>query len=219
MQYNNSTQQQQLEMMYRQKMEQERKLHEIKRIGLETKKALEQGDVVKLGEYLDEHWNIKKQLSKSISNPYIDESGAAPPKNAEITIKNMKYYFHPKDGSYNYRIDCHGKSIVFATDVEQYVESDQRLVKFAEGADILLHDSQYSLNQYKQFQGYGHSNYKMACDVANKAKVKKLFIGPDKLRELMANDSNNILQVNVLPSSFVQKINSANLCYINNIYY
>ena len=48
-------------------------LHEIKRIGLETKKALEQGDIDKLGEFLDEHWNIKKQLSKSISNPFIDE--------------------------------------------------------------------------------------------------------------------------------------------------
>ncbi|MHA1933095.1 MAG: GHMP family kinase ATP-binding protein [Promethearchaeota archaeon] len=48
-------------------------LHEIKRIGLETKKSLEQGNIDKLGEYLDEHWNIKKKLSKSISNPYIDE--------------------------------------------------------------------------------------------------------------------------------------------------
>ncbi len=47
-------------------------LHEIKHIGLQTKKALENGDVDKLGEYLDVHWNIKKQLSKSISNPEID---------------------------------------------------------------------------------------------------------------------------------------------------
>ena len=38
-------------------------LHEIKRIGLETKKALEQGDIDKLGEYLDVHWTIKKRLS------------------------------------------------------------------------------------------------------------------------------------------------------------
>jgi len=48
-------------------------LHEIKRIGLETKKALEQGNIDKLGEYLDIHWNIKKKLSDSISNKFIDE--------------------------------------------------------------------------------------------------------------------------------------------------
>jgi D-glycero-alpha-D-manno-heptose-7-phosphate kinase len=47
-------------------------LHEIKKIGLATKKALEKGDVDKLGDYLDIHWNIKKQLSKEITNKTID---------------------------------------------------------------------------------------------------------------------------------------------------
>jgi len=120
--------------------------------------------------------NMVVYFLKDDPNPYIDETGAAPPKNVEITVKTMKYYFHPKDGSYNYRVESHGKSIVFATDVEQYVDSDQRLVKFAEGADILLHDSQYDLNQYKLYQGYGHSSYKMACNVAEQAKVKRLFL-------------------------------------------
>ncbi|MCX6667011.1 MAG: hypothetical protein NTV74_02045 [Euryarchaeota archaeon] len=48
-------------------------LHEIKRIGLETKKALEKGDIDKLGEFLDIHWETKKQLSKDISNTFIDD--------------------------------------------------------------------------------------------------------------------------------------------------
>ena len=47
-------------------------LHEIKRIGLETKKAFERDDIDKLGEYLDMHWNIKKQLSTGVSNRFID---------------------------------------------------------------------------------------------------------------------------------------------------
>lgn len=95
---------------------------------------------------------------------------------AEIVIRNMKYYFHPKDGSYNYRIECGGHSLVFATDVEQYAGSDQRLIKFAEGCDILIHDAQYTMDQYLQFQGYGHSNFQMACEVALKAKAKKLLL-------------------------------------------
>ncbi len=48
-------------------------LHEIKKIGLETKKAFENDDVDKLGYYLDDHWNIKKNLSENVSNSFIDE--------------------------------------------------------------------------------------------------------------------------------------------------
>ncbi len=95
---------------------------------------------------------------------------------AELVVKNMKYYFHPKDGSFNYRIENGGHSLVFATDVEQYAGSDQRLIRFAEGCDVLMHDSQYTLEQYLQFQGYGHSNYEMACETALKAKAKKLLL-------------------------------------------
>jgi ribonuclease BN (tRNA processing enzyme) len=95
---------------------------------------------------------------------------------AELVITNMKYYFHPKDGSYNYKAEWSGHSLVFATDVEQYVGSDSRLMNFAEGCDVLIHDAQYDLEQYLKFQGYGHSNYDMACQIALKAKVKKLLL-------------------------------------------
>ena len=93
-----------------------------------------------------------------------------------MVIRNMKYYVHPKDGSFNYRIENSGHSLVFATDVEQYAGTDQRLIKFAEGCDVFIHDSQYTLEQYLNFQGYGHSNYEMACEAALKAKAKKLLL-------------------------------------------
>jgi len=64
-------------------------LHEIKRIGLETKKALEQGDVDKLGEFLDVHWNIKKRLSKDVSNQYIDGCYAIAKKHGVLGGKIM----------------------------------------------------------------------------------------------------------------------------------
>lgn len=108
--------------------------------------------------------------------PHFTTAGDAGLEKAELVISNMKYYFHPKDGSYNYKVKWNKHSLVFATDVEQYVGSDQRLVKFAEGSDLLIHDSQYTLDQYLQFQGYGHSNYEMACQVALKANVKKLLL-------------------------------------------
>ena len=64
-------------------------LHEIKRIGLETKNAFEKGDVDKFGEYLDQHWNIKKQLSGGVSNQYIDDSYNHAIKNGALGGKIM----------------------------------------------------------------------------------------------------------------------------------
>ncbi len=48
-------------------------LHRIKEIGLETRKALEKGDVDKLGEMLDVHWQTKKKRSQKMTDPFIDE--------------------------------------------------------------------------------------------------------------------------------------------------
>lgn len=95
---------------------------------------------------------------------------------SDFRIYTMKYYFHPKDGSYIYRIEYKNKKIVFATDVEEYVGGDQRLISFSKDADILIHDAQYSEEQYLKFAGYGHSSLAMACDAARQANVKELLL-------------------------------------------
>lgn len=48
-------------------------LHQIKEIGLETRKCLEKGEVNRLGELLDAHWEIKKRRSDKMSDSFIDE--------------------------------------------------------------------------------------------------------------------------------------------------
>lgn len=48
-------------------------LHRVKAIGLETRKRLEKGDVDSLGELLHAHWEIKKERSRKISAPFIDD--------------------------------------------------------------------------------------------------------------------------------------------------
>ncbi|MGF3553910.1 MAG: hypothetical protein ACQXXF_01360 [Thermoplasmatota archaeon] len=64
-------------------------LHEIKRIGIETKKALEKGDIDKLGEFLDVHWQTKKKLSQGVSNKFIDECYEIAKKNGALGGKIM----------------------------------------------------------------------------------------------------------------------------------
>jgi D-glycero-alpha-D-manno-heptose-7-phosphate kinase len=48
-------------------------LDRIKKLGYETLKALEKGDLRHFGGIMDEHWQQKKNLSGKISNPRIDQ--------------------------------------------------------------------------------------------------------------------------------------------------
>jgi ribonuclease BN (tRNA processing enzyme) len=108
--------------------------------------------------------------------PRIGNGNEIKVETTEMYISNMKYYFHPKDGTYIYKIQWGNHRLVHATDIEQYVGTDQRLLKFAEGCDVLIHDAQYNLNQYLKHQGYGHSNFEMACQAALKSNAKKLLL-------------------------------------------
>ncbi|NOX87633.1 MAG: MBL fold metallo-hydrolase [Calditrichaeota bacterium] len=112
----------------------------------------------------------------NLSQPQIGDIRIDSPDPEGFCIHTMKYYFHPKDGCYLYRIEWNNKKVIFATDIEGYKGGDQRLAKFAENADILIHDAQYTEEQYHKFCGYGHSSFVMACETARQAAVKKLLL-------------------------------------------
>lgn len=117
-----------------------------------------------------------------------DEAGVRTAESAEgaeenaVVIRIHKSYAHP-GGVYVYRITWRGKSVVYATDTEGYVGTDRRLVKFAQNADVLIHDAQYLEAHYRgglagfpATQGYGHSTALMACEVAVAAEVDQLIL-------------------------------------------
>lgn len=59
-------------------------LHQIKAIGLETRRYLERGQVDMLGELLQAHWEAKKKLSRKMSDPFIDECYEVARKNGAL---------------------------------------------------------------------------------------------------------------------------------------
>ncbi len=59
-------------------------LHQVKEIGLETRKCLENGHVNMIGELFDVHWTIKKKRSKKMTDPFIDECYELAKKNGAI---------------------------------------------------------------------------------------------------------------------------------------
>ena len=63
-------------------------------------------------------------------------------------------------------------------------EENGRIRAFIQGADVIVHDSQYTMQEYtSKFTGWGHSSYEYAIRAAHIAGVKKLlFFHHDPLR-------------------------------------
>ena len=100
------------------------------------------------------------------------------PEDEEVVVSCLKSNSHPKDGVMIYKIAYKDKSLVYATDTEGFVGANKKLVLFARDTDLLIHDAQYTseeyLNPYFSKQGYGHSTFDMALETYSQAKAKSL---------------------------------------------
>jgi phosphoribosyl 1,2-cyclic phosphodiesterase len=107
-----------------------------------------------------------------------DDQSQVPPD--AVTIQVLLSYNHPNGGVLMFRINHRERSAVIATDTEGFIGGDQRLVHFAKGADLLIHDAEYDEDEYADQrpirQGWGHSTWRMATDVARAAGVKQLAL-------------------------------------------
>lgn len=82
---------------------------------------------------------------------------------------------HPHPGTaYSIKIEKYGKCIVICTDVEHGEQLNSQLIQFANGADLLIHDAQYTQSELKKRKGWGHSSYEQAIEMAE-------IIGCDRL--------------------------------------
>ncbi|HUI28129.1 MAG TPA: MBL fold metallo-hydrolase, partial [Candidatus Kryptonia bacterium] len=89
---------------------------------------------------------------------------------------------HPQ-GCLGYRITVGDASVAFATDTEPIApgEVDPALLDLARGVDLLIHDSQYTDDEYDGHcgparKGWGHSTFTDACAVARRAGVGQLVL-------------------------------------------
>lgn len=96
----------------------------------------------------------------------------------EVLVTFYRSYAHPQEGVLIYKIKYRDKILVYATDKESYLGGDTKLTNFARNCDVLIHDAQYTtedyLNKFVPKQGYGHSTFDMAVDCAKQANAKKL---------------------------------------------
>ena len=91
------------------------------------------------------------------------------------TVVTAQRHNHP-GGAYSFRIERNGKVLVVCTDVEHGEQIDPRLVELARGADLLVHDAQYTAEELQKRRGWGHSSFDQAMQLAEMAGVKRLAL-------------------------------------------
>lgn len=117
-----------------------------------------------------------------------------------------RYLNHP-GLALGYRLEADGATFVYATDHEPHSRhhpetgsagiaagrvhpEDERHVEFLAGADLVVHDAQYTLAEYPQKVNWGHTPAEQAVDFALAARVKRLALfHHDPLRDDAAVDA------------------------------
>ncbi len=84
---------------------------------------------------------------------------------------------HPNKGN-GYKFSESGREFVFLTDNELGYQHRGGLlsndyIEFCRGADLLMHDAEYTPGEYSDVKQWGHSSYTDALDLAIKAGVKR----------------------------------------------
>ena len=94
---------------------------------------------------------------------------------AEVSCVKMS---HPGD-SFSYSVVEDGHKFVYATDIElgskDFAHTDER-AKIFENADVMLIDSQYTVEEALRKVNWGHSAFCYAIDFAAAWKVKKMYM-------------------------------------------
>jgi CheY-like chemotaxis protein/phosphoribosyl 1,2-cyclic phosphodiesterase len=106
----------------------------------------------------------------------------------DIRVRTQ-YMNHPAL-TLGYRLECDGAALVYATDHEPHTlhpedaepgaplihPEDRRHVRFLAGADLVIHDAQYTLADFPERAGWGHTPIERAVDYAILAGAKRLAL-------------------------------------------
>ena len=116
------------------------------------------------------------------------------------SVVTTQYLHHPAL-TLGYRIEANGVRVVYASDHEPHLPSlaeqgyrptggeDDRHAAFIADADLLIHDAQYTAEEYPEKQGWGHSTVEYVVDTALAAGVRRVALfHHDPLRDDKAVD-------------------------------
>ncbi len=103
-------------------------------------------------------------------------------------IQVTAQYLHHPALTIGYRLECAGVVVVYATDHEPHSRrlavgdavprgrEDARHEQFLAGADLVIHDAQYTADEYPSKVGWGHSTMEYVVQAAAAADVQRLAL-------------------------------------------
>ena len=129
----------------------------------------------------------------------------------DLTVRTIPLS-HPNLGL-GYKFTHRGRSFVFLTDnelglVHRGGKSFADYVEFCRDADLLVHDAEFTPEEYEQTRGWGHSTYIDALRLAQEAGVKSFGLyhhnqdHADHQVEAMLEDSRRRVSMDGGPSCF-----------------
>ncbi len=95
---------------------------------------------------------------------------------ATVTVQPV-----PHVGATNgYRVDAHGASVAYISDHQQPLHDerfvDPHVIELARDVDVLIHDAQYTPDEFAERTTWGHCTIEYALEVAVQARVKALVL-------------------------------------------
>ncbi|MDR1949323.1 MAG: hypothetical protein LBQ38_08025 [Spirochaetaceae bacterium] len=137
-------------------------------------------------EYKDFKSVRKHRVLRDGQTFFITQAGnpAAEAENPLFEIRVMQAFApsHPQQGALYFKVidPADGTSVACIWDIESHIGGDARVINFAQGADVMIHDAQYTDEEYRSrtvpVQGFGHSTFAMAAENAAAAGVKHLIL-------------------------------------------
>jgi len=122
------------------------------------------------------------ELGRLFKEPFFSSmEGSRTPVQAELLRKrftlnnaeiNVARFSHDTAWTNGFRMTDGQKTLVYITDTT----ANSALAKFAEGADLLIHECNYPNRLAEKARAEGHSYSDVISDFATKAKVKQLII-------------------------------------------
>ena len=112
-------------------------------------------------------------------------------------IAGLKVAAHPMNHpspTLGYRFECNGVSVLYLSDHEPFAEGvwrkgaepgrmesildpgDRKHAEYMKNADVLIHEAQYTPEEYPSKRNWGHSTYSYVVELAAAAGVRRLFL-------------------------------------------
>jgi phosphoribosyl 1,2-cyclic phosphodiesterase len=109
-----------------------------------------------------------------------------------VTVRSIPHIGH----TLGYRIEADGCTVVYVSDHQAPVDRrsvDENVLELCEGADLLIHDAQYTDEEFATLHDWGHSTAAYAVHVAREAGVGRLGLfhhdpahGDDEIDQILA---------------------------------